>query len=55
MIRVEHLSKNFGELQVLRDVNVEIKKGEVISIIGTCFPHENFPKRLVADFQHLFV
>ena len=34
MIRVKHLSKSFGELKVLRDVNAEIKKGEVISIIG---------------------
>jgi len=34
MIKVEHLSKQFGELTVLREVNAEIKKGEVISIIG---------------------
>lgn len=34
MIRVEHLSKNFGELSVLKDINTEIHKGEVISIIG---------------------
>lgn len=34
MIRVEHLSKKFGSLTVLSDINVEIKKGEVISIIG---------------------
>ena len=34
MIRVEHLSKKFGSLTVLEDINVEIKKGEVISIIG---------------------
>jgi polar amino acid transport system ATP-binding protein len=34
MIRVEHLSKHYGELAVLRDVNADIKKGEVISIIG---------------------
>lgn len=34
MIRVEHLQKSFGNLQVLRDVNATIKKGEVISIIG---------------------
>ncbi|MFA6291330.1 MAG: amino acid ABC transporter ATP-binding protein [Victivallales bacterium] len=34
MIRVEHLSKKFGDLVVLRDINVEIKKGEVISVIG---------------------
>jgi polar amino acid transport system ATP-binding protein len=34
MIKVEHLSKKFGELAVLKDITVEIKKGEVISIIG---------------------
>jgi len=34
MITVEHLSKVFGETVVLRDINTEIKKGEVISIIG---------------------
>ncbi len=34
MIRVEHLSKSFGNLVVLTDINVEINKGEVISIIG---------------------
>ena len=34
MISVKHLSKFFGETAVLKDVSVEIKKGEVISIIG---------------------
>ena len=34
MIKVEHLSKSFGELTVLKDINIEIKKGEIISIIG---------------------
>ena len=34
MITVEHLSKRFGDLTVLRDVNVTLERGEVISIIG---------------------
>jgi len=34
MIKVEHLSKKFGKLTVLKDINIEIKKGEIISIIG---------------------
>ena len=34
MITVEHLSKSYGGLVVLKDINAEIKKGEVISIIG---------------------
>jgi polar amino acid transport system ATP-binding protein len=34
MISVKHLSKAFGDLKVLGDINCEIEKGEVISIIG---------------------
>lgn len=34
MIKVENLSKSFGELTVLKGINTEIKKGEVIAIIG---------------------
>lgn len=34
MISVRHLSKSFGTVTPLRDVNCEIEKGEVISIIG---------------------
>ena len=34
MIQVEHLSKNFDDLQVLRDINMEVSEGEVICIIG---------------------
>ncbi|MFO7602075.1 MAG: amino acid ABC transporter ATP-binding protein [Candidatus Desulfacyla sp.] len=34
MIQVRHLSKHFGDLVVLKDISVHIKKGEIISIIG---------------------
>lgn len=34
IIAVSHLSKQFGDLEVLRDINVDIHRGEVISIIG---------------------
>ena len=34
MIRIENLTKQFGELQVLKVVSLEVKKGEVISIVG---------------------
>ena len=34
MIKVEHLSKRYGDLTVLKDISTEIKKGEVVSIIG---------------------
>ena len=34
VIRVSHLKKNFGTLDVLRDINLDVHRGEVISIIG---------------------
>ena len=34
MIKVEHLSKKYGDLVVLKDISTEIRKGEVVSIIG---------------------
>ena len=34
MIRIEHLRKEYPNITPLRDVNVEIHKGDVISIIG---------------------
>lgn len=34
MIRLEGITKSFGNLQVLRGIDLEIKKGEVVSIVG---------------------
>lgn len=34
IIRTENLKKNFGKLEVLKGINLSVKKGEVISIIG---------------------
>lgn len=35
MITVRHLSKSFGTHEVLKDINFSVKKGEVVSIIGS--------------------
>jgi len=35
IIQVNHLSKSFGDHEVLRDVDFAVSKGEVISIIGS--------------------
>ncbi len=34
MIRIENLKKQFGDLQVLKGVSLEVVRGEVISIVG---------------------
>ena len=34
LLRISHLKKSYGNLDVLRDINTEVHRGEVISIIG---------------------
>lgn len=34
MIEVKNIEKSFGNLQVLKDVNLQVEKGEIVSIIG---------------------
>ncbi|SRR5690554_363776 len=34
MIKAQHLSKKFDRLEVLKDVSLEIKKGEIVAIVG---------------------
>ena len=35
VIDIQHLSKSFGSHQVLKDVNFQVNKGEVVSLIGS--------------------
>jgi lipoprotein-releasing system ATP-binding protein len=35
MLRADNLSKSYGELQVLKGVNLQVEKGEVVSIVGS--------------------
>jgi len=34
MIKLEHVYKSFGQLEVLKDINLEVKQGEVVCVIG---------------------
>lgn len=34
MIKLEHVYKTFGTLEVLKDINLEVKQGEVVCVIG---------------------
>lgn len=34
LIKVENLHKDFGGLQVLKGIDFQVRKGEVVSIIG---------------------
>ena len=34
MLKAKNISKSFGNLKVLKDISIEIKKGEIVSIVG---------------------
>ena len=34
MVSIQHLSKHFGDLEVLRDVNLDVARGEVVVVLG---------------------
>ncbi len=34
VLRVEHISKRFGPVTALRDVNLHLRKGEVLGLLG---------------------
>lgn len=34
MVEIKKLNKSFGDLKVLKDIDLEVKKGEVVAIIG---------------------
>lgn len=34
LVKINHMKKRFGELEVLKDISLEVKQGEVVSVIG---------------------
>lgn len=34
ILRMEHIKKSFGDLEVLKDISLSVKEGEVLAIIG---------------------
>ena len=50
MVKVENVCKSFGSLQVLKDINLEVNKGEVVCIIG---PSGSGKSTLLRCLNHL--
>ena len=34
LIKLEHLSKRFGDLEVLKDINIDISPGETFALVS---------------------
>ena len=50
MVKVENVYKSFGSLEVLKDINLEVNKGEVVCIIG---PSGSGKSTLLRCLNHL--
>lgn len=52
MITVEHLSKSYGSLQVLRDVNLTVQEGEVVSVVGASGAGKTTLLQIIGTLDH---
>ena len=48
IIKIEHLSKSFGDKKVLNDINLEIKRGEFVTLLGPSGCGKTTMLRLIA-------
>ena len=50
IVSLEHVSKSFGGKQVLSDINLEIRKGEFVTLLGPSGCGKSTTLRLIAGF-----
>ena len=51
MIKVENLKKSYGSLEVLRDINLSVEKGDVIAILGSSGSGKSTLLRSLIDLE----
>ncbi len=51
MLRVEHIAKSFGPITALRDINLHLRKGEVLGLLGDNGSGKSTLIKIICGFQ----
>src|SRR3954453_1739296 len=51
VLRVEHVAKRFGPVTALRDVNLHLRKGEVLGLLGDNGAGKSTLMKIISGFQ----
>src|ERR1700686_5385054 len=51
VLRVEHISKRFAPITALRDVNLHLRKGEVLGLLGDNGAGKSTLMKIICGFQ----
>jgi simple sugar transport system ATP-binding protein len=51
VLRVEHVSKRFGPVTALRDINLHLRKGEVLGLLGDNGAGKSTLMKIISGFQ----
>jgi simple sugar transport system ATP-binding protein len=51
VLRVEHVSKKFGPVTALRDINMHLRKGEVLGLLGDNGAGKSTLMKIICGFQ----
>ena len=52
MLSTKNLTKNYGELQILKGVNLEVNKGEIVSIVGASGAGKSTLLQIIGTLDH---
>ena len=52
MIKIQNLHKTFGSLEVLKGIDLEIEKGEVVAVIGSSGTGKSTLLRYTTQYFH---
>ncbi|MCR4941917.1 MAG: ABC transporter ATP-binding protein [Campylobacter sp.] len=51
MLKISNLNKNFGSLKVLKNINLSLEKGEILSVLGESGCGKSTLLRIIADLE----